>query len=147
LGWPHKLGLGWLNSTMNSTMVSNADLYMSVQLTLLYYCLPHCAKSATIDIASEKGAIDMMTPLKAARREFERQYLTQELERCGGNVATTAVAIGMERSALHRKLTGLGVSVERGQRLAISPGFLRMPIEQATAAFEEVYQRRQRLSA
>jgi len=48
--------------------------------------------------------------LREAREIFEREYLTTQLSRFGGNISRTAQFIGMERSALHRKLKGLKVS-------------------------------------
>ena len=52
----------------------------------------------------------MSLPLKEAREIFERQYLTAQLERFGGNVSKTAEFVGMERSALHRKIKSLGLA-------------------------------------
>jgi two-component system nitrogen regulation response regulator NtrX len=51
-------------------------------------------------------------PLRDARELFERQYLEAQLLRFGGNISRTAQFVGMERSALHRKLKGLGVQGE-----------------------------------
>ena len=48
-------------------------------------------------------------PLKEARENFEKEYLTTQLKKFGGNISKTAEFVGMERSALHRKLKGLGV--------------------------------------
>ena len=48
-------------------------------------------------------------PLKEARENFEKEYLTTQLKKFGGNISKTAKFIGMERSALHRKLKILGV--------------------------------------
>ena len=48
-------------------------------------------------------------PLKEARELFERNYLTLQIARAGGNVSKTAKAVGMERSALHRKLRVLNI--------------------------------------
>ena len=50
--------------------------------------------------------------LREARNEFERQYLIAQINRCGGNISTAAKYIGMERSALHRKLKGLDVETK-----------------------------------
>ncbi|MBN34121.1 MAG: sigma-54-dependent Fis family transcriptional regulator [Rhodospirillaceae bacterium] len=53
---------------------------------------------------------EMMTmPLREAREIFERQYLNSQLMRFGGNISRTATFVGMERSALHRKLKTLGI--------------------------------------
>jgi two-component system nitrogen regulation response regulator NtrX len=51
----------------------------------------------------------MALPLREAREMFEREYLLAQITRFGGNVSRTASFIGMERSALHRKLKALGV--------------------------------------
>ena len=48
-------------------------------------------------------------PLKEARENFEKEYLTTQLKKFGGNISKMAKFIGMERSALHRKLKSLGV--------------------------------------
>jgi two-component system nitrogen regulation response regulator NtrX len=48
--------------------------------------------------------------LRDAREHFEREYLTAQINRFGGNISRTAAFIGMERSALHRKLKSLGVT-------------------------------------
>jgi two-component system nitrogen regulation response regulator NtrX len=52
----------------------------------------------------------MSMPLRDAREIFEREYLTAQVARFGGNISRTAEFVGMERSALHRKLKSLGVS-------------------------------------
>ncbi len=49
-------------------------------------------------------------PLRDAREHFEREYLQAQIERFGGNISRTASFVGMERSALHRKLKSLGVN-------------------------------------
>ncbi len=51
----------------------------------------------------------MGTPLRVAREAFEREYLRAQIRRFSGNISRTAVFIGMERSALHRKLKALGL--------------------------------------
>tara|TARA_Y100000590_G_scaffold80520_1_gene89421 strand:+ start:38 stop:1393 length:1356 start_codon:yes stop_codon:yes gene_type:complete len=48
-------------------------------------------------------------PLKEARQNFEKEYLITQLKKFGGNISKTAKFVGMERSALHRKLKDLGV--------------------------------------
>jgi two-component system nitrogen regulation response regulator NtrX len=53
-------------------------------------------------------------PLRDAREVFEREYLSAQIARFGGNISRTAAFIGMERSALHRKLKSLGVHSGRG---------------------------------
>ena len=49
------------------------------------------------------------SPLKEAREKFEKEYLTIQLKKNHGNISKTADFIGMERSALHRKLKQLGI--------------------------------------
>ena len=51
----------------------------------------------------------MSLPLREAREVFEREYLIAQINRFGGNISRTAEFIGMERSALHRKLKSLGI--------------------------------------
>lgn len=51
----------------------------------------------------------MSLPLREAREVFERQYLVAQIERFGGNISKTAEFVGMERSALHRKIKSLGL--------------------------------------
>ena len=48
-------------------------------------------------------------PLKEAREKFEKEYLSLQLKKFNGNISKTATFVGMERSALHRKLKGLGI--------------------------------------
>ena len=55
-------------------------------------------------------------PLREARERFEREYLIAQISRFGGNISRTAAFIGMERSALHRKLKALGI--QTGARAA-----------------------------
>ena len=59
-------------------------------------------------------------PLREARESFEREYLLTQINRFGGNISRTANFVGMERSALHRKLKSLGVvtSSKEGARIA-----------------------------
>jgi len=59
-------------------------------------------------------------PLREARELFEREYLLTQINRFGGNISRTAAFVGMERSALHRKLKSLGVTTanKAGGRVA-----------------------------
>ena len=64
--------------------------------------------------ADENGRVMLssavaMMPLREAREAFEREYLLTQINRFGGNISRTAEFVGMERSALHRKLKSLGV--------------------------------------
>lgn len=56
----------------------------------------------------------MGAPLREARESFEREYLRVQIRRFSGNISRTASFIGMERSALHRKLKLLGITETRG---------------------------------
>ena len=56
--------------------------------------------------------VNFDSPLKNAREQFEREYLMHQLKKNGSNVSKTAENIGMERSALHRKLTSLGIAIK-----------------------------------
>ena len=58
---------------------------------------------------SDSSAHLMSLPLRDAREVFERQYLLAQIERFGGNISKTAEFVGMERSALHRKIKSLGL--------------------------------------
>jgi two-component system nitrogen regulation response regulator NtrX len=58
---------------------------------------------------SGRGDLVISMPLREAREIFERDYLVAQINRFGGNISRTAAFIGMERSALHRKLKSLGV--------------------------------------
>ena len=70
---------------------------------------------STSALFSSGGESMVAMPLRDAREAFEREYLIAQINRFGGNVSRTASFIGMERSALHRKLKALGVtSINRG---------------------------------
>ncbi|MDB0054529.1 sigma-54 dependent transcriptional regulator [Candidatus Pelagibacter sp.] len=58
---------------------------------------------------NETSESTLSVPLKEAREKFEKEYLTIQLKKFKGNISKTATFVGMERSALHRKLKGLGI--------------------------------------
>lgn len=66
---------------------------------------------------SNRNAEIMGLPLRDAREIFEREYLLAQVTRFGGNISRTAAFIGMERSALHRKLKALGIQPEEKIRV------------------------------
>ena len=67
-------------------------------------------ESLSKSIEDEFSVTETLTvPLKEARESFEKQYLVSQLKKFSGNISKTAKFIGMERSALHRKLKLLGV--------------------------------------
>jgi len=77
------------------------------------------------DTSTEDGRVVLSgslatLPLREAREAFEREYLLTQINRFGGNISRTAEFVGMERSALHRKLKSLGVvtSAKSGARVA-----------------------------
>ena len=51
----------------------------------------------------------MNLPIKDARKNFEKEYLINQVNRFGGNISKTAKFVGMERSALHRKIKEIGI--------------------------------------
>ena len=63
----------------------------------------------SLNIISETPKSSLSIPLKEARENFEKEYLVTQLKKFNGNISKTADFIGMERSALHRKLKGLGI--------------------------------------
>ncbi len=64
-------------------------------------------KSEILDEKITENSLSV--PLKEAREKFEKEYLTIQLKKFNGNISKTAIFVGMERSALHRKLKGLGI--------------------------------------
>ncbi|MBW8745684.1 MAG: sigma-54-dependent Fis family transcriptional regulator [Sphingomonas sp.] len=78
--------------------------------------LPPELLSGQADIVPGNAARSIMgTPLREARETFEREYLRVQIRRFSGNISRTATFIGMERSALHRKLKSLGLADPRGE--------------------------------
>lgn len=73
--------------------------------------LPPEIVSEQMPMVSDGNAASIMgTPLREARETFEREYLRIQIRRFSGNISRTATFIGMERSALHRKLKTLGLN-------------------------------------
>jgi len=76
--------------------------------------LPPELLSGQAEIVPGNAARSIMgTPLREARETFEREYLRVQIRRFSGNISRTATFIGMERSALHRKLKSLGLADPR----------------------------------
>jgi len=67
-------------------------------------------------VSMNDGSEVMSLPLREAREIFERRYLESQVTRFGGNISRTANFIGMERSALHRKLRSLGITTDKAER-------------------------------
>ena len=81
--------------------------------------LPESGSGATEERIALHGSLATL-PLREAREVFEREYLLTQINRFGGNISRTANFVGMERSALHRKLKSLNVvtSSKAGARVA-----------------------------
>ncbi|MFL1461316.1 sigma-54-dependent transcriptional regulator [Roseococcus sp. DSY-14] len=73
---------------------------------------PEIVGAAPAVLRLDRSSEIMTLPLREAREMFEKQYLEAQLMRFGGNISRTANFVGMERSALHRKLKFLGVQAE-----------------------------------
>ncbi|MCS6985837.1 MAG: sigma-54 dependent transcriptional regulator [Sphingomonadaceae bacterium] len=71
---------------------------------------PEITAEPTRLVPAEAARSIMAAPLREAREAFEREYLKVQIRRFSGNISRTASFIGMERSALHRKLKALGLS-------------------------------------
>jgi two-component system nitrogen regulation response regulator NtrX len=88
-------------------MMAPGELHQPIRADML----PAEVGVNTPSVARGDRAAEMMSlPLRDAREMFERDYLLAQVSRFGGNISRTAAFIGMERSALHRKLKSLGLS-------------------------------------
>jgi two-component system nitrogen regulation response regulator NtrX len=76
---------------------------------------PELLDSNITVLRSELSGDIMSMPLREARETFEKQYLAAQINRFGGNISKTSNFVGMERSALHRKLKMLGIGNEEKQ--------------------------------
>ncbi|MEX0583449.1 MAG: sigma-54 dependent transcriptional regulator [Sneathiella sp.] len=82
--------------------------------------VPADAGSAqSVMIGQRENTEIMALPLREARERFEKEYLEAQINRFGGNISRTASFVGMERSALHRKLKTLGVSNGERKRMSV----------------------------
>ena len=88
-----------------------ADAQGSIRADMLP---PELGSSTPSVLKWEKGGEIMSLPLREARELFEREYLLAQVTRFGGNISRTSNFVGMERSALHRKLKSLGITSDRG---------------------------------
>lgn len=95
-----------LRNCIEYILISAADSQSDV---ITFNMLPSdIVTGARLDVEESKSNL-MTMPLRDAREVFEREYLLAQIDRFGGNISRTAEFIGMERSALHRKLKSLGV--------------------------------------
>ena len=78
--------------------------------------LPQEVINNSVNISKPDTNLDMMSmPLREAREVFERQYLTAQMNRFNSNISKTSTFVGMERSALHRKLKTLNIHAANGK--------------------------------
>ncbi|MEG9884819.1 MAG: sigma-54 dependent transcriptional regulator [Hyphomicrobiales bacterium] len=105
-GWPGNVRQ--LRNTIEHLMIlAGGDPQAEITAAML----PNELSSAMAFSVNGGGGEHLMAlPLREAREIFERDYLTTQIARFGGNISKTADFIGMERSALHRKLKLLGIS-------------------------------------
>jgi len=73
---------------------------------------PEFVETATASLSPASNGELMVLPIREAREHFERAYLQAQLERFSGNISRTASFVGMERSALHRKLKSLNIQTD-----------------------------------
>jgi two-component system, NtrC family, nitrogen regulation response regulator NtrX len=98
-----------LRNVIERTMIlAPSDRIARIELDML----PAETAEGTASDAMGQSAI-MASPLREARESFEREYLRVQIRRFSGNISRTATFIGMERSALHRKLKLLGITDDK----------------------------------
>ncbi len=100
-----------LRNIMERTMIlTPGDRADCIEVDLL----PPEVTEAQSSTGGATSTVAMMgSPLREARENFEREYLRVQIRRFSGNISRTASFIGMERSALHRKLKALGITEKR----------------------------------
>ncbi len=82
--------------------------------------LPSDVIDNSVNIAKPETNIDMMSmPLREAREVFEKQYLTAQMNRFNSNISKTSIFVGMERSALHRKLKNLKIHTSSTSKMNV----------------------------
>ena len=98
-----------LRQILERTIISApAGGIVTIEADLLPSEIINSYEGAEHNVTSLMGA-----PLREAREAFEREYLRVQIKRFSGNISKTATFVGMERSALHRKLKLLGISVRK----------------------------------
>ena len=90
----------------NNNWTPSVDINESSDTFIIKADLPGIKKS-DIEVKIEENVLSF--PLKEAREKFEKDYLASQLKKHKGNISKTAEFVGMERSALHRKLKSLGI--------------------------------------
>ena len=105
-GWPGNVRQ--LRNNVERLMILCGD---AVETTISADMLPAEVNNSSPAVSQGgSGEHIISLPLRDARELFEREYLIAQINRFGGNISRTAAFIGMERSALHRKLKSLGVN-------------------------------------
>ena len=96
-------------STLLTAPTSGSMLETLVSLTFSTWWVSSQTIALVTSISRSPVRSSFQSPLKEAREYFEKEYLTTQLKKHHGNISKTADFIGMERSALHRKLKSLGI--------------------------------------
>ena len=89
-------------------MIKNKVLVPNTHLRAGLFLPTPCA-TLSISFDRDVSHISLSLPLREARESFEREYMRSQLDKFEGNVSQMAKFVGMERSALHRKLKTLGL--------------------------------------
>ncbi len=104
--WPGNIRQ--LRNNVERLMILAAD---DPEATITADMLPADVGNSTPAVSQGAGSERIIAlPLRDAREMFEKEYLLAQINRFGGNISRTAAFIGMERSALHRKLKSLGIN-------------------------------------
>ncbi len=116
-------GHDWRAISASCATISNADdprRSDGTDSVITADMLPTEVGDSLPKIAAQGDQHIMTLPLREAREMFERDYLIAQINRFGGNISRTAEFVGMERSALHRKLKSLGVCEGWGRKKSAS---------------------------
>ena len=89
------------------------DTYADLLFTMIERDAKRPPVTYTTFQARDRGGDTAELFKNAAREAFEREYLNMQVKRFSGNISKTASFVGMERSALHRKLKLLGIAVRK----------------------------------
>ena len=95
-----------LRNVIERVLIQNRE---NTSETITADMLPSDAAGNLPQTASDDSVTLLSLPLREAREKFERDYLAAQINRFGGNISKTAEFVGMERSALHRKIKSLGI--------------------------------------
>ena len=107
--------IGIIGGGIGGTATARALLNKGFDVTIFEQAPAFGEVGAGVQITPNAVKAIMGTPLREARETFEREYLRVQIRRFSGNISRTATFIGMERSALHRKLKALGIGDTKGE--------------------------------